>query len=139
MNFRMIQSIGSIRILIKLFWVIYFLCILFGLLLSFIFFQIKGVLSYLLGFFSFSLIFFFFFLSMRKRLQGEEIEDKFSQKFAMGLGISFSFGRIFSYIVVLTLLLCLIHFGLFFLYGYMAGIFLSLLTTLAIIKIKYFK
>ncbi|RDU69081.1 hypothetical protein CQA62_04425 [Helicobacter cholecystus] len=119
-------------------WLIFFISF-FCFLLSFLFFKFKGLLSFLVGFFSFSLIFFFLFLTMQNYLKGKEIEDKFSEKITAGMGISCSAKRVFSYIIVLILLLFLIHFDLFFLYTYIGGIFLSLFITLMIIKKRYLK
>lgn len=136
----MIQNIGSIKRLSKINfpWLIFFISF-FCFLLSFLFFKFKGLLSFLVGFFSFSLIFFFLFLTMQNYLKGKEIEDKFSEKIIAGMGISCSAKRVFSYIIVLILLLFLIHFDLFFLYTYIGGIFLSLFITLMIIKKRYLK
>lgn len=139
MSYKKIQNIGSIKTLVNLSWIIYFFSLFFGSLLSFIFAQTEGVLSYIVGFISFSLIFFSLFLSMKKRVHGEEIENKFSQKFTVGMSISFSFGRIIAYTIVFVFILLLIHFNLFSLYAYIAGIFFSLLATLFTIKIKYLR
>lgn len=127
----MIQNIGSIRILKrispKLF--ITLIAVFFGGVISFVVWGINGVVSYEAGFVCFMFVFFSLFLSMKSRLKNSQGEFNFSQKFSLGLSVSFSFFRMLSYIFLIVAIIILIEFSLFCLYAYMIGIFLSLLSS----------
>lgn len=89
------------------------------------------MVSYEVGFVCFMIVFLSLFVSMSSRLkntQGQE-DYNFSQKFSMGLGVSFSLYRLLSYVILVVALIALIEFGYFALYSYMIGIFLSLLAS----------
>ena len=127
----MIQSIGSIKILKKLSPRLFltFLAIFFGGVINFILWGVSGAVSYEVGFVCFMLIFLSLFYSMNRRLKNTQEEFNFSQKFSLGLGVSFSLFRILSYIFLIVAIITLIEFSLFCLYAYMIGIFLSLLAS----------
>ena len=131
MSFKMIQSIGSIKILKKLSPRLFltFLAIFFGGVINFILWGVSGAVSYEVGFVCFMLIFLSLFYSMNRRLKNTQEEFNFSQKFSLGLGVSFSLFRILSYVFLVVAMIVLIETSLFCLYAYMIGIFLSLLAS----------
>lgn len=127
----MIQNIGSIKILKKLSPRLFltFLAIFFGGVISFIIWGVSGVVSFEVGFVCFMLVFLSLFFSMNQRLKNTQEEFNFSQKFSLGLGVSFSLFRILSYIFLVVAMIILIETSLFCLYAYMVGIFISLLAS----------
>lgn len=130
----MIQNIGSIKILknkISLKILLTFSLIFLGGMLNFIIFGAKGMVSFEAGFVCFMIIFLSLRFSVNQYLNGtqDQQEYSFSQKFSLGLGVSFSFYRLLSYIVLILVLIGLMSFDCFLLYSYMAGIFTSLLAS----------
>lgn len=127
----MIQNIGSIKILKKLSPRLFltFLAIFFGGVISFIIWGVSGVVSFEVGFVCFMLVFLSLFFSMNRRLKNTQEEFNFSQKFSLGLGVSFSLFRILSYVFLVVAMIILIETSLFCLYAYMIGIFISLLAS----------
>lgn len=125
----MTQNIGSIKTLKKLSpkAFITFVVMFFGGFINFFIWGIRGVASFEVGFVCFMLVFLSLFLSMKSRLKNSQEEFNFSQKFSLGLGVSFSLFRLLSYGVLLLALIVLIEFDYFALYSYMIGIFASLL------------
>lgn len=127
----MIQNIGSIKILKKLSPRLFFtfLAIFFGGVISFIIWGVSGAVSFEVGFICFMLVFLSLFFSMNKKLKNTQEEFNFSQKFSLGLGVSFSLFRILSYVFLVVAMIILIETSLFCLYAYMIGIFISLLAS----------
>lgn len=127
----MIQNIGSIKILKKLSPRLFltFLAIFFGGVISFIIWGVSGAVSFEVGFVCFMLVFLSLFFSINQRLKNTQEEFNFSQKFSLGLGVSFSLFRILSYIFLVVAMIILIETSLFCLYAYMVGIFVSLLAS----------
>lgn len=130
----MIQNIGSIKTLRKQISPKIFLTfslLFFGGITNFFVWGIKGVASYEVGFICFMIVFLSLFASMNSRLKNTQNQEdyNFSQKFSLGLGVSFSLYRIFSYAFLVVALIGLIELGYFSLYSYMIGIFISLLAS----------
>ncbi len=130
MNYKMIQSIENTKIL-KISLIVFLA--FFGGVLAFIFRKWEGVLSFELAFLSFACVFVSLSISMSERLkniQPLEAEDEpktsFQEKMSMGLGLMFSFFRIFAYVLLVLILICLLEYKVFELYCYMAGIFAGL-------------
>ena len=107
-----------------------FSLLFFGGIINFFVWGVRGVASYEVGFVCFMIVFLSLFASMSSRLKNTHQEDyNFSQKFSLGLGVSFSLYRIFSYVILVVALIGLIEFDWFALYSYMIGIFISLLAS----------
>lgn len=129
----MIQNIKNIKILkISIICALFFL----GLALAF---KWGGVVSYGVAFLSFACVFLSLFFALNARLKAiqpiqenkqedSKDDDKipFSQKFALGMGVSFSIFRIFSYAFLSVALIALLEYQIFEIYAYFAGIFIAL-------------
>lgn len=131
----MTQNIENTKILKTSFVCGLFFC---GLALAFVF-DWRGVISYGVAFLSFVCVFLSLFFALSARLktiqpmQENEYESKendekipFSQKFALGMGVSFSFFRIFSYAFLSVALIVLLEYQIFEIYAYFMGIFIAL-------------
>lgn len=131
----MIQSIKNIKILKTS-----LVCALFVLGLAFsLVFNWQGAISYGVAFLSFVCVFLSLFFALGAKLRAiqpsQEYEQRsqkddekipFSQKFALGIGVSFSFFRIFSYIFLSFALIILLEYQVFEIYPYFMGIFIAL-------------
>lgn len=114
-----------------------FFCVLIvlGAGVAFIF-RWRGVLNYGVAFLSFSGVFLSLFFALKDKLKNiEPIENHditkdekipLSQKFALGMGVSFSMFRILSYAFLSFALIVLLEYQMFEIYAYFMGILIAL-------------
>lgn len=99
-------------------------------------FSWRGALNYGVAFLSFLSVFLSLFFTLKDKLKTiEPIENHdqtkdekipLSQKFALGMGVSFSIFRIFSYAFLSFALIVLLEYQIFEIYAYLMGIFTAL-------------
>lgn len=131
MNFKKIQNTENMKRVILS-------AAIAGGILAFWIRGIEGGISYGAGLVSFVGVFLGLYVAMKDKMissqmtesaqEAEEAHQEmtFVQKFSMGLGISFSFLRILSYIGLIALLIVLLEWKIFDIYTYFIGIFLGL-------------
>lgn len=130
MNCKMIQSIKNTKILkISLVFLFFFVCI--GLLFGW-----RALLNYAIAFFSFMGVFFSLFIPLKNKFKGIQPlnnpshlkDEKISllEKISIGMGLSFSFFRISSYVFLSFVLIVLLEYQIFEVYAYFVGIFVAL-------------
>lgn len=134
MNFKKIQNIENMkRVILSL--------AIVGGILAFWLRGLAGGISYGAGLVSFVSVFLSLYITMKNRIknaypqtilkstqEAEEVHQEMTlaQKFSMGLGVSFSFLRILSYVGLVGLLIVLLEWKIFDIYTYLVGIFLGL-------------
>lgn len=126
----MIQNIKNTKIL-KI--SIFFLFFSVGITLLF---GWRGLLNYSAAFFSFMGVFLSLFSNLKKKLKtiqslknpthSKDEKIPFLEKISIGLGLSFSFLRIFSYVFLSLVLIVLLEYQVFEVYAYFVGLFVAL-------------
>ncbi|ANV97689.1 hypothetical protein BBW65_02210 [Helicobacter enhydrae] len=120
----------------------------FGGVLSVIFGDISGILSFEIAFWSFVGVFASVFMGIKPKLQtaldsqhpnNDEEDKQINKKIAFGLSLSFSLLRLVAYVLLVLALIGLLEWQCFDLYCYMAGLFVSLILIVGHLGLEMYK